>query len=46
MTEQLKDDEFELYDLQIVVESIEGNCTCQMAEGSISMQIPFNHIPP
>ena len=33
MTEQLKDDEFELYDLQIVVESIEGNCTCQMAVG-------------
>ncbi len=33
MTEQLKDDEFELYDLQIVVESIDGNCTCQMAVG-------------
>ncbi len=33
MTEQLKNDEFELYDLQIVVESIEGNCTCQMAVG-------------
>ena len=33
MTEQPKDDEFELYDLQIVVESIEGNCTCQMAVG-------------
>ena len=33
MTEQLKDDEFELYDLQIVVESVEGNCTCQMAVG-------------
>jgi uncharacterized repeat protein (TIGR04076 family) len=33
MTEQIKDDEFELYDLRIVVESIEGNCTCQMAVG-------------
>jgi len=29
----LKGDEFELYDLQVLVESIEGNCTCQMAVG-------------
>ena len=33
MSKPLKDDEFELYDLQIVVESIEGNCTCQMTAG-------------
>ncbi len=33
MTRSLKDDEFELYDLQIVVESIKGNCTCQMVVG-------------
>lgn len=33
MTERLQDDEFELYDLQVVVESIEGNCTCAMAVG-------------
>ena len=33
MTTALQDDEFELYDLRIVVESIEGNCTCQMAAG-------------
>ncbi len=33
MTTALQDDEFELYDLQIVVESIEGNCTCQMTVG-------------
>ena len=26
-------DEFELYDLKVVVESIEGNCTCNMAIG-------------
>ncbi len=26
-------DEFELYDLKVVVEKIEGNCTCAMAEG-------------
>jgi len=26
-------DEFELYDLKVVVESIEGNCTCNMAVG-------------
>ena len=29
----MQDDEFELYDLQIKVESITGNCTCQMAVG-------------
>ena len=33
MTTTLQDDEFELYDLQIIVESIEGNCTCEMAVG-------------
>ena len=33
MTPPLQDDEFELYDLQVVVESIEGNCTCQMTVG-------------
>jgi uncharacterized repeat protein (TIGR04076 family) len=26
-------DEFELYDLKVVVEKIEGHCTCAMAEG-------------
>jgi len=26
-------DEFELYDLAVVVESIDGNCTCNMAVG-------------
>ena len=26
-------DEFELYDLKVVVESIEGNCTCNMDIG-------------
>lgn len=29
----LRDDEFELYDLAVVVEKIEGHCTCTMAEG-------------
>lgn len=29
----LRDDQFELYDLVVVVEKIEGNCTCNMAEG-------------
>jgi uncharacterized repeat protein (TIGR04076 family) len=29
----LSDDEFELYDLTVVVEKIEGHCTCNMAEG-------------
>ena len=28
-----RSDEFELYDLAIVVESIEGNCTCNMKVG-------------
>ncbi len=27
------DDQFELYDLTVVVEAIEGNCTCNMAVG-------------
>ena len=30
---EMQEDEFELYDLQIVVESVKGNCTCQMAVG-------------
>ena len=30
---QLSADEFELYDLEVVVDSIEGNCTCSMAVG-------------
>lgn len=29
----MSDDEFELYDLKIVVEAITGNCTCAMREG-------------
>lgn len=29
----LRDDEFELYDLAVVVEKIEGHCTCAMAVG-------------
>ncbi len=29
----LRDDQFELYDLKIVVEKIEGHCTCNMAAG-------------
>ena len=29
----LPQDEFQLYDLAVVVESIEGNCTCNMAVG-------------
>ncbi|MFT6368977.1 MAG: putative repeat protein (TIGR04076 family) [Maribacter sp.] len=32
-TEVLRDDQFELYDLTVVVEKIEGNCTCNMAIG-------------
>jgi len=35
MSGELNDDEFELYDLQIVVESITGNCTCQMNVGDV-----------
>jgi len=31
--EQSKADEFELYDLKVEVESIEGNCTCNMKTG-------------
>jgi uncharacterized repeat protein (TIGR04076 family) len=35
MTEKKKlaDDQFELYDLKVVVESIGGNCTCEMSVG-------------
>lgn len=35
MTEKnkLADDQFELYDLKIIVESIGGNCTCEMSVG-------------
>ena len=29
----LRPDQFELYDLKIEVESISGNCTCQMSKG-------------
>ena len=29
----LREDQFELYDLSIVVEKIDGNCTCEMAIG-------------
>jgi uncharacterized repeat protein (TIGR04076 family) len=29
----LRDDQFELYDLTVVVEKIDGNCTCNMAVG-------------
>lgn len=32
-TPQLRADQFELYDLTIVVEAIDGNCTCAMAIG-------------
>jgi uncharacterized repeat protein (TIGR04076 family) len=32
-TEELRDDQFELYDLTVVVEKIEGNCTCNMIIG-------------
>lgn len=30
---ELRDDQFELYDLEIVVERIDGNCTCNMNVG-------------
>ena len=33
MADKMQDDEFELYDLQLLVESIEGNCTCAMKVG-------------
>ncbi len=29
----LRKDQFELYDLRVVVEKIEGHCTCNMREG-------------
>lgn len=29
----LREDQFELYDLKIVVEKIEGHCTCEMKTG-------------
>ncbi len=31
--QELRDDQFELYDLKIEVEAIEGHCTCKMAVG-------------
>src|SRR5215510_5011820 len=31
MTQHLRDDEFQLYDLTVIVEAIEGHCTCNMA---------------
>jgi len=30
---QLRADQFELYDLKVIVEKIEGNCTCEMTVG-------------
>jgi uncharacterized repeat protein (TIGR04076 family) len=33
MNQDLRDDEFQLYDLTVVVEAIEGHCTCNMAVG-------------
>ena len=30
---ELREDQFELYDLEIVVERIDGNCTCNMTIG-------------
>ncbi|MFS4447018.1 TIGR04076 family protein [Maribacter sp. 2307UL18-2] len=30
---ELRDDQFELYDLTVVVEKIDGNCTCVMKVG-------------
>lgn len=33
MEKQLREDQFELYDLKVVVEKIEGNCTCNMTVG-------------
>ena len=33
MMDELREDEFQLYDLTVVVEAIEGNCTCSMAVG-------------
>lgn len=31
--QRLQENEFELYDLTVVVEKIEGHCTCKMNEG-------------
>lgn len=31
--QDLRDDQFELYDLTVIVEKIEGNCTCNMTVG-------------
>lgn len=33
MNSNLRKDQFELYDLQITVESIDGHCTCNMTVG-------------
>ena len=33
MNKSIRDDQFELYDLKVVVEKIEGNCTCNMTVG-------------
>lgn len=33
MSNELQNDEFELYDLSVEVESINGNCTCNMNTG-------------
>jgi len=30
---ELREDQFELYDLKVVVEKIDGHCTCKMKEG-------------
>ena len=30
---ELREDQFELYDITVVVEKIEGNCTCEMSVG-------------
>lgn len=31
--DEMKEDQFELYDLSVTVESIDGHCTCDMKEG-------------
>jgi uncharacterized repeat protein (TIGR04076 family) len=33
MPDQTRDDQFELYDLEVVVEAIDGHCTCAMQVG-------------
>lgn len=33
LKKDLRDDQFELHDLTVIVEKIEGNCTCNMCEG-------------